>query len=154
MSFNSKAMSPDDEQEFSYRGDLSQNSLHHTHPGMSNSFSHGVHTEYSRMEESLRAEDYATYRIIHPLTCDQLSSVAQLSSAPYPEYLLAQTSHYQHLMGQSYGSISSPWPAQEVYHYGMPSVSANFWYTHRLCLYLYGYIYDRPFSSVCGDSNP
>ncbi|XP_056595729.1 spexin prohormone 2 [Triplophysa dalaica] len=116
-------MSQVEGQEYTYRGDFPQSSLmplHHAHgsPGMSNSFGH---TEYSRMEESLRVEDCAAYRLVQPLTCDQLPPGAQLNSATYPEYLLAQTSHYPHLMGQSYGSITSPWPAQEAYHYGMPS---------------------------------
>lgn len=119
----SKAMSQVEGQEYTYIGDFPQSSLiplHHTHgsPGMSNSFGHRMRTEYSRMEEYLRAEDYATYRLVHPLTCDQLPPGAQLSSAPYPKYLLAQTSPYPH--------FSSPWPAQEAYHYGMPSVSSNF----------------------------
>ncbi|XP_065154097.2 spexin prohormone 2 [Paramisgurnus dabryanus] len=113
-------------QEYSYRRDLSPNShipLHHTHgsPRMTDSFNHGMHTEYSRMEESLRAEDYGTYRFIHPLTCDRLPSVSNLRSRSYPEYLVAQSSHYQHVVGQSYGSISGPWPSQEAYHYGMTS---------------------------------
>ncbi|XP_077066453.1 spexin prohormone 2 isoform X2 [Siphateles boraxobius] len=116
-------------QEYSYRRDLSDGSLvplhHHTHesPRMANLFSHVMHSGpgYSRMEESLREDDYTTYRILHPLTCDPLPPVAHFGSASYSEYLLAPSSHYQHALGQTYSSIRSPWPSQEAFHYGMSS---------------------------------
>ncbi|XP_050955812.1 spexin prohormone 2 [Labeo rohita] len=117
-------MNESEDQEYSYRRDSSEGSvvpLHDTHgsPRMANLISHGMHSEpgYSRMEEPLREGDYTTYRILHPLTCDPLPPVAHFSSASYPEYLLAQSSHYQHVIGQPY----SAWPSQEAFHYGMSS---------------------------------
>jgi len=78
------------------------------------------------MEESVREDDYTTYRILHPLTYDPLPPVAQHGSASYSEYLLAPSSHYQHaLLGQPYSSIRSPWPSQEAFQYGMSSVSVH-----------------------------
>ncbi|XP_058623833.1 spexin prohormone 2 isoform X2 [Onychostoma macrolepis] len=113
-----------EDQEYSYKRDISEGSLvplHHTHesPRMANLISHGMHSVpgYSRMEESLREDDYTTYRILPQLTCDPLPPVAHFSSASYPEYLLAQSSHYQHVLGQPYSS----WPSQEAFHYGMSS---------------------------------
>lgn len=121
-----------DGQEYSYRRDLTDGSLvplHHTNesPRMANLFSHGMHSGpgYARMEESLREDDYTTYRILHPLTYDPLPPVAHFGSASYSEYLLAPSSHYQHALGQPYSSIRSPWPSQEAFHYGMPSVSVH-----------------------------
>ncbi|XP_043084479.1 spexin prohormone 2 isoform X2 [Puntigrus tetrazona] len=113
-----------EDQEYSYRRDLSEGSLaplHHTHgsPRMANLISHGMHSVpgYSRMEESRREGDYTTYRILHPLTCDPLPSVAHFRSASCPEYLLTQPNYYQHVLGQPYSS----WPSQEAFHYSMPS---------------------------------
>ncbi|XP_051740635.1 spexin prohormone 2 isoform X2 [Ctenopharyngodon idella] len=115
-------------QEYSYRRDLSEGSLvplHHTHgsPRDANLFSHGMHSGpgYSRMEEALQEDDYTTYRILHPLTCDPMPPVAHFSSASYSEYLLPPPSHYQHALGQPYSSIRSPWPSQEAFHYGISS---------------------------------
>ncbi len=117
-----------EDQEYSYKRELSEGSLvplHHTHesPRMANLISHGMHSVpgYSRMEESLREDDYTTYRILPQLTCDPLPPVAHFSSASYPEYLLAQSSHYPHVLGQPYSS----WPPQEAFHYGMSSVSVH-----------------------------
>ncbi|XP_067292284.1 spexin prohormone 2 [Pseudorasbora parva] len=113
-------------QEYSYR-DVSEGlvPLHHTHesPRRANLFSHGMHSGlgYPRMEESPREDDYTTYRILHPLSCDPLPPVAHFSSAPYSEFVLAPSSHYQHTLGQPYSSIRSPWPSQEAFHYGMSS---------------------------------
>ncbi|XP_026057962.1 uncharacterized protein LOC113043058 isoform X2 [Carassius auratus] len=108
-----------EDQEYSYKRDLSEGSLvpsHHTHdsPRMANLISHGMHSVpgYSRMED-----DYTTYRILPQLTCDPVPPVAHFSLASYPEYLLAQSSHYQHVLGQPYSS----WPSQEAFHYGMSS---------------------------------
>lgn len=130
--YNIRRMNEPEGQEYSYRRDLSEGSLvplHHTHgnPRDANLFSHGMHSGpgYSRMEEALQEDDYTTYRILHPLTCDPMPPVAHFSSASYSEYLLPPPSHYQHALGQPYSSIRSPWPSQEAFHYGISSVSVH-----------------------------
>ncbi|XP_048013984.1 uncharacterized protein tesmin isoform X5 [Megalobrama amblycephala] len=125
--YNIRRMNESEGQEYSYRRELSEGSLvplQHSHesPRNENLFSHGMHSGlgYSRTEEALQEDDY-TYRILHPLTCDPVPQVAHFSSAPYSEYLLPPSSHYQHALGQPYSSIRSPWPSQEAFHYGISS---------------------------------
>ncbi|TRY87990.1 hypothetical protein DNTS_007018 [Danionella cerebrum] len=107
-------------QEYSYRGATSEGHMiphrnAHGSPQLTNLVTHHMPSApgYSRIDETQREDDYATYRILHPVACDPMPQVTHYSPATYSEYILAQPSHYH--------CPYNPWASQGAFHHGMPS---------------------------------